>query len=49
MKQFKINPEYYDMWGAYEGNDTVTDKEIAALAAEWETPVDALMEQVEEA
>lgn len=49
MKQYKIKPEYYDIWGAYEGNDTVTADEINRLANEWEMPVEALMEQVEEA
>ena len=49
MKQFKIKPEYYDMWGAYDGNDTVTADQINELASEWEMSVEALMEQVDEA
>lgn len=49
MKQFKIKPEYYDMWGAYDGNDTVTVDRINELAAEWEMSVEELMEQVDEA
>jgi len=49
MKQFKIKPEYYDLWGAYEGNDIVTADQINELAVEWEMPVEALMEQVDEA
>ena len=48
MKQYRIKPEYYDMWGVCEGNDIVTADEIDRLANEWETPVEALMEQVEE-
>ena len=48
MKQYKIKPEFYDLWGAYEGNDTVTADTINDLAAEWEKPIDELMEQVEE-
>lgn len=48
MKQFKIKPEFYDNWGAYEGNDIVTEDQINDLAAEWEMPVTDLMEQVEE-
>lgn len=48
MKSFKIKPEYYDLWGAYEGFDVVDDAEIERLAGEWGTTVDELMEQVEE-
>ena len=48
MKQFKIKPEFYDQWGAYEGNDTVTADTINDLAAEWEMTVNDLMEQIEE-
>ena len=48
MKQFKIKPEFYDKWGAYEGNDIVNADTINDLAAEWEMTVDDLMEQVEE-
>lgn len=48
MKQYSIKPEYYDLWGAYDGNDTVTDEQIADLAREWEKPIDELMEQVED-
>lgn len=49
MMKFKIKPEFYDQWGAYEGNDTVTAEQISELAVEWEMPVEALMEQVDEA
>ena len=48
MKQYKIKAEFYDLWGAYEGNDTVTAEKIAELAFEWETTIEELMEQVEE-
>ena len=48
MKEYKIKPEFYDLWGAYEGNDTVTAEQITDLAREWETTVSDLMDQVEE-
>lgn len=48
MKNYQIKPEYYDLWGAYEGNDIVTAEEIINLAREWEMTVTELMEQVEE-
>lgn len=48
MKQYRIKPEYYDLWGAYEGMDIVDDEEIKRLAYEWEMPIAELMEQVEE-
>lgn len=48
MKTYHIKPEYYDLWGAWDGNDTVTTDEIEQLAREWEMTVDELMEQVEE-
>lgn len=48
MKQYRIKPEYYDLWGAYEGNDIVDDGEIERLAHGWEMPIEELMEQVEE-
>ena len=44
---YRVKPEYYDLWGAYEGHDTVTFQQIADLAAEWEKPISELMEQVE--
>lgn len=48
MKKYSIKPEYYDLWGAWEGNDTVTEEQIKELSKEWEKPIDELMEQVEE-
>lgn len=45
---YHVKPEYYDLWGAYEGFDTVTSEQIEELAREWEKTVDELMEQVEE-
>lgn len=48
MKQFRIQPEYYDLWGAYEGNDIVTDEQIEELAREWDKAIEELMEQVNE-
>ena len=47
-QQYRIKPEFYDLWGAYEGFDTVTGDQIKDLAFEWETTVEELMEQVEE-
>ena len=48
MKKYSIKPEYYDLWGAWEGNNTVTEEQIKELSKEWEKPIDELMEQVEE-
>lgn len=48
MKEYRIKPEFYDLWGAYEGFNTVTEEQIKDLALEWETTVEELMEQVEE-
>ena len=47
MKEYKIKPEFYDRWGAYEGNDTVTEDRLIELAAEWEMTVEDLLGQVE--
>ena len=47
MKEYKIKPEFYDLWGAYEGNDTVTEDRLIELAEEWEMTVEDLLEQVE--
>ena len=48
MTQYKIKPEYYDLWGAWEGNDTVTEEQIKELSQDWKKPLEELMEQVEE-
>lgn len=48
MKQYQIKSEYYDLWGACEGNDIVTTEEIERLAGEWDTTIEELMEQVDE-
>ncbi len=47
--KYKIKPEFYDLWGATDENNTVTGDEIERLANEWGMPTDDLMEQVEEA
>ena len=46
--KYKIKPEFYDEWGAYEGIDIVTADEINELSVEWDVSVEELMEQVEE-
>lgn len=46
--QYRVKPEFYDAWGAYEGNNLVSFQRLADLAAEWGMPLSALMEQVEE-
>ena len=48
MKQYRIRPEFYDLWGAYEGNDIVDAAEISRCSYAWEKPINELMEQVEE-
>ena len=48
MKMYRVLPEYYDLWRACEGEDTISEAEIIQYASEWECPVEALMEQVEE-
>lgn len=47
-KLYRIRPEYYDLWGAYEGNDIVSYDTITELAHDWEKPIAELMTQVEE-
>jgi len=49
MKRYTIKPEYLTMWGSWTDEDTiVTTAEVERLAAEWEKPVEELLEQLEE-
>lgn len=52
MKTYKIKPEYLDLW---EGGDTpsdpdriITEDELNELSAEWEKPIEELLQQLEE-
>jgi len=47
-EEYRVKQEYYDLWGACEGEDVVNVSEIANLAFEWEKSVEELLEQVEE-
>ena len=50
MKFYTIKPEYVSLWGEDCTEDTVIDAtEVERLAAEWEKPIDDLMEQLEDA
>lgn len=53
MKRYHVLPEYQDAWygnlSTEEiGDATVTEEEIRRLAREWDTPLEDLMDQVEE-
>ena len=48
IKTYKVLPEYWDLWGAYEGSDTVTYDEIKQCAKDWEMDIESLLAQVEE-
>lgn len=49
MKYFRIRPEFLTLWGEETTADTVvTMNDIEELAADWEKPVEDLMQQVEE-
>lgn len=46
---YRILPEFYADWGVYDDDETIVDMEqIRWLSGEWGTPVEELMEQVEE-
>ena len=46
---YRVLPEFYADWGVYDDGDEIVDMEqIIWLSGEWETPVEELMEQVEE-
>lgn len=44
---YRVKPEFYDFWGAYEGADDVTVDTVAQLAIEWETALYTLFQQLE--
>ena len=46
---YRVLPEFYADWGVYDDDEAIVDMEqIIWLSSEWETPVEELMEQVEE-
>lgn len=46
---YRILPEFYADWGVYDDDEAIVDMEqIRWLSGEWGTPVEELMEQVEE-
>lgn len=48
-EHYRILPEYHEYWGDNVDDDTIVSmNEIRRLAAEWDVPVEKLMEQVEE-
>lgn len=44
---YRVKPEFYDMWGAYDGCDTVTVDKAAELAVDWEKPLYTLFQQLD--
>lgn len=49
MKKYEVKAEYWDMWGITNEEDAIIDQnEVERLSAEWETPVENLLEQIEE-
>ena len=46
---YTVKPEHIDSWFTYDEPTPVTRAEIERLAAEWNIPIDELMQQVEEA
>ena len=48
-KLYRVLPEFYADWGVFDDDEAIVDMEqIIWLSGEWETPVEELMEQVEE-
>lgn len=46
---YRVLPEFYADWGVFDDDEAIVDMEqIRWLSGEWETPVEELMEQVEE-
>lgn len=47
MKRYTVKPEYISLWGSeiYE-DDVIRADEVERLAAEWEKPMDELLEQL---
>lgn len=49
MKQYTIKPEYLPLWGEdADENTIITQDDIERFAADWEKPVEELLEQLEE-
>ena len=46
---YRVLPEFYADWGVFDDDEAIVDMEqIIWLSGEWGTPVEELMEQVEE-
>lgn len=46
---YRVLPEFYEDWGVFDDDEAIVDMEqIRWLSGEWDTPVEELMEQVEE-
>lgn len=46
---YRVLPEFYADWGVFDDDEAIVDMEqIIWLSGEWDTPVEELMEQVEE-
>ena len=46
---YRVLPEFYADWGVFDDDEAIVDMEqIRWLSGEWGTPVEELMEQVEE-
>ena len=46
---YRVLPEFYEDWGVFDDDEAIVDMEqIIWLSGEWETPIEELMEQVEE-
>ena len=46
---YRVLPEFWADWGVFDEDEAIVDMEqIIWLSGEWETPVEDLMEQVEE-
>lgn len=49
MKKYHIKPDYLSQWGEDTTTETVvTLEEIERLSAEWETPIEELLTELEE-
>ena len=49
MKRYHILPDYLSLWGEYTTTETViTQDEVEQLAAEWGTPIEELLAELEE-
>ena len=49
MKKYTIKPEYLPLWGEdADENTIITQDDIERFAADWEKPVEELLDQLEE-